>query len=308
VVGPVHPAWVRPSDRGGIGWLDGFDEWLCRCGLISNGPPGEDQWTDERGQSRRETLTLHGPIANTPAHRLELTIDPQPPHALSLTGVVDEGGFFRQRLRLTVTYRTEPGSSRLSIHDTVENLGGSPAQMQMLYHCNFGPPLLGPGSRFAVAAREVAPLTARAAEGIDQYDTYLPPTAGYAEQNYAFLPATLPDGQAAALLHPAAADRGVLIRWHPDELPCFTVWKNTMSEAEGYVTGLEPATNFPNFRAFERERGRVRLLQPGERWQARWSIELLDTAATVAAHRSMIEEVLRSATIHRSPQGLFSKG
>ena len=46
--GPVHPKLVNLNDRGGLGWLGGFDEWLCRCGLASNpwlvGPPkGCDQ-------------------------------------------------------------------------------------------------------------------------------------------------------------------------------------------------------------------------------------------------------------------------
>ena len=41
------------------------------------------------------------------------------------------------------------------------------------------------------------------------------------------------------------------------ELPCFTVWKNTGAMEDGYVTGLEPATNYPNFKGFERQQGRV---------------------------------------------------
>ncbi len=28
--GPVHPKFVEAADKGGIGWLQGFDEWLCR--------------------------------------------------------------------------------------------------------------------------------------------------------------------------------------------------------------------------------------------------------------------------------------
>ena len=35
--GPVHPRCVPLSDPGGLGWLDGFDELLVRCGLESNG-------------------------------------------------------------------------------------------------------------------------------------------------------------------------------------------------------------------------------------------------------------------------------
>ena len=39
VRGPVHPKYVPIADPSGLGWLDGFDELLCRCGLSSNGAP-----------------------------------------------------------------------------------------------------------------------------------------------------------------------------------------------------------------------------------------------------------------------------
>ena len=52
------------------------------------------------------------------------------------------------------------------------------------------------------------------------------------------------------------------------ELPYVTLWKNTASEGEGYVTGLEPGTNFPNNRRIERKLGRVPKLAPGESWSA----------------------------------------
>ena len=42
-----------------------------------------------------------------------------------------------------------------------------------------------------------------------------------------------------------------------------TLWKNTNAEAEGYVTGLEPGTNFPSNRRIEREHGRVPKLAAG---------------------------------------------
>src|SRR5262249_10296057 len=54
VEGPVHPKFVPVNDRGGIGWLTGFDEWLCRCGLASNGPPGEDVHVDRHGVTRKD--------------------------------------------------------------------------------------------------------------------------------------------------------------------------------------------------------------------------------------------------------------
>jgi hypothetical protein len=69
--GPVHPKFVSLPDRGGIGWLAGFDEWLCRCGLSSNGPPGLDGGT---------SLPLHGRIANLPAHHVEVAVNLEPPY------------------------------------------------------------------------------------------------------------------------------------------------------------------------------------------------------------------------------------
>ena len=70
----------------------------------------------------------------------------------------------------------------------------------------------------------------------------------------------------------------------------------------------EPATNFPNFKTFERKQGRVRSLPPGGRWQCRWSLEVAEGAAAVAA---LMAEVARlqataKAVIHRTPQPRFS--
>ncbi len=308
VHGPVHPGFVRPNERGGLGWLTGFDEWLCRCGLHSNGPPGEDVCTDKHGRTTRTQLTLHGRIANLPAHLVEVRVNLDPPYELSVLGQVEETGLFWPNLRLTTTYTTVPGSNRLTVHDVVENRSAQPAEMQLLYHCNVGPPFLEAGSRVVMPIREMAPLTARAAEGIDTYDTYRGPTVGYAEQVYAYDPLADGAGRTLALLYNAAADRGLAIRFNCYELPCFTVWKNTAAGEDGYVTGLEPATNYPNFKTFERQQGRVRVLPPGGRWESHWSLEVHDTAAAVTEVLAEIAKLQAHApaTIHRTPQPRFS--
>ncbi len=298
-LGPVHPRFVDQEERGGLGWLRGFDEWLCRCGLASNGPPGED---------RGSRLTLHGRVANTPAFYVEARVNLDPPYELSVLGQVEEAGLFFGNLRLTTLYTTVPGSNRLVIHDVVENHAAQPAEVQLLYHCNMGPPFLEPGSRVIAPVREMAPLTPRAAEGIDTYDTYAGPVAGFAEQVYCYDLLADPAGKTMALLYNAAADRGLVLRWHRPELPCFTVWKNTAALEDGYVTGLEPATNFPNFKRFERQQGRVRTLSAGGRWEATWSVEVHDTAAGVTGVLKEIASLQAhgKATIHRTPKAGFA--
>jgi len=293
VLGPVHPKFVNSADRDGLGWLQGFDEWLCRCGLNSVGPPGQD------GPMK---LPLHGRIANQPADRVEVEIGDDP-RRLTVRGVVEEGGLFYPRLRLTTAYATDFVSTVLHISDHVTNVGGIPAELQMLYHVNFGAPLLGQGSRVMFPLRELWPMTAHAANNLANFSTYDAPQAGFVEQVYCALPLADDRGQTLAVLHDADRQLAATVRFAIRELPCFTIWKNTSAIADGFVTGLEPATCFPRFRAREREAGRVRVLAPGESWSATWSLQFADTAAGVAAMIHEVEQIQVAAppSLHAEP-------
>jgi len=258
---PVHPAFVNQMERGGLGWLAGFNELICRCGLSFMGPPGRD--ADFEGHPILGELTLHGKIANLPAHRVEVSVESDQPGRIAVTGVIDECSMFGPCLRLTSTIETTVGSNSFTIRDEVTNLSAKHADFEMLYHTNIGRPFLEAGSRFLAAVREVSPRDARAAEGVDAYDNYTAPDASYAEQAYFFR--LIGDAQQRGLvvLRNAAGDLALSLRVSLAELPCFTLWKNTAAEADGYVTGLEPGTNFPNLRSFERAHGRVHSLAPG---------------------------------------------
>jgi hypothetical protein len=310
VLGPVHPRHVQLNDRGGLGWLAGFDEWMCRCGLAWNGPPGEDVRTDKNGQVRRDNLTLHGRIANQPAYHVEVRVNLDPPHELTVIGQVEESSLFAPHLYLTCTMTTVPGSNRIVLNDLVENRGACPAELEILYHCNIGPPFLEGGSRVVMPIHEMAPLNAHAAEGIDTFDTYSAPVAGFAEQVFCYNMLGDDSGHTLAMLYNRSADRGLVLRLNRKELPAFSVWRNTAAMEDGYVTGLEPGTNYPNLRKFERQQGRVPILPPGGHWESHWSLEVHDTAAGVAA---VLAEVARlqahgKALIHRTPQPRFSPG
>ena len=308
VHGPVNPRHVNSAERGGIGWLTGFDEWLCRCGLASNGPPGEDAYTDRHGKERRDLLPLHGRIANQPAYYVEVRVGIDPPYELSVTGQVEEGGLFHPHLVLTTTYTTVPGSNRLVIHDKVENRGAESTEMQLLYHCNVGQPLLGAGSRLVAPVREVSPISQRAADGIATLDTFAGPVPGFAEQVYCYDLLADAGGRTLAMLYNHSADRAIVLRFNRQELPCFTVWKNTAALEDGYVAGIEPATNFPNFKSFERQQGRVASLPAAGHWESTWSIEIHDTAAGVSGILSEVVSVQSQAkaTVHRQPHPKYS--
>jgi hypothetical protein len=281
---PVHPAFVPLMEPAGLGWLDGFNELFCRCGLESNGPPE----FDEAGRLLRP---LHGRVSNTPASFVELIVDEQT-RQLQLRGVVEESRFHFQSLRLTSTISTTLGSNQFTWTDEVENIGGRDAQLQMLYHFNLGQPLLQAGAKITAPLNRVAPHTDVAAkEGIETWNIMPPPRPGSSEQAYFADLAADSKGDTCVLVSGLANGDAVSLRFNNRMLPCFTVWRNSPAEADGYVLGIEPGTNYPNPRTFEREHGRVVDLKPGQRWKAAVTATWFSDAASIAAEARTIETI-----------------
>jgi hypothetical protein len=298
--GPVHPAFVNLEARNGLGWLEGFSELVCRCGLASNGPPGIDP--DARSPIE-SALTLHGRIANLPATLVCAEIN-DVQQRVSLTGTVDEKTLFGPQLQLRSTVSSRFHSFAITIDDVVQNVASTPTDLQLLYHINVGTFALEDGAKLVMAADAIAPRDPRAAEGIDTFETCLGPTPGYSEQAYYFQPRGDRNGDATALLKNAAGDMAFAVSFNVRQLPKFVFWKCTQPRDDGYVVGLEPATNFPNFKAYERDQGRVISLGPGEKYATRVTLAVLKSAAEVAAVEAEITAIQgdRPPIIHRTPQ------
>jgi hypothetical protein len=171
--------------------------------------------------------------------------------------------FHGPKLELQTDISTEPGSAALRIADVVTNRGATEQEFQLLYHANFGRPLLEAGSVFVAPAERVTPFNDRAAEGLKTYTDYAGPTAGFAEQVYCIRPFAADDGKTLIMLRNKSADRAASIGYSVKELPYLTLWKNTDAEPDGYVTGLEPGTGYPYNRRIERTFGRVPKLAGG---------------------------------------------
>ena len=300
---PVNPAFVNQAERGGLGWLSGFNELMCRCGLDSNGAPGLDVVPNNQGQPTKTQLTLHGKIANTPAHYVDVRITPGEAGRISVTGIVDETMLFGPCLRLKSTVETTSNSNTLTLIDEITNLKGVPAELELVYHTNVGAPFLEQDARVVAPVLEVAPRDAEAVKGMDKYGTFAGPTPGYVEQCYWYDLAADSRGQTAVMLRNAHGDKGFSLHYAKQQLPCFTLWKNTQAEADGYVTGLEPGTNYPNLKTFERQKGRVIVLQPGQTYRTQLDIQIHSTAEGVARVEEHINALQKAhqPLIHQRP-------
>ncbi|MGC2165567.1 MAG: aldose 1-epimerase family protein [Gallionella sp.] len=296
VRGPVHPKYVPIHDESGLGWLGGFDELLCRCGLESNGAPE----FDSNGKLK---YPLHGKIANLPAYKVAAGVD-SGNEGIRLDGCIEESRFKFQKLQLHAAVSTRLASSEIVIHDKVANTSDSRCEFQLLYHINFGKPFLDAGSEVFVPLKTLVPRTHNAAEAIDHWSKIAAPEAGFVEQVYFMELLGDEAGRTQILLANSTRTLGVSLHFNLSQLPCFTLWKNTASVRDGYVVGLEPGINFPNPRSYEQVHGRVATLLPGEarEFDLRLEFHVDSASVTKAQHRIAEYQAALLPTIHRTMQ------
>ena len=300
VKGPVHPKFVPTDEASGIGWLSGFDELLCRCGLEYNGAP---EWSADG----KLLYPLHGRIANLPAHFLEVAIDSEAGE-LSLTGVVDEARLFGSKLRLKSTVRTKFGEPKLTVIDEIENAWETPADLELLYHINVGPPLARHGSRFAAPIATMAPRNDYSARDLETWQSYPPPEPGGTETVLYCELAADAAGRTGVLLTEPDGQRGLSLSFDRRQFPYFCLWKNPQAYRDGYCTGLEPCINFPNPKSFEQAHGRVAKLAPGDTRRFEIELEVLDDRSGIEKSLQRIAQWQGSTTakVFKAPRPEWS--
>ncbi len=303
VPGPVHPRYVPVRDPSGFGFLDGFDELLTRCGLTSSGAPE----FDDVGRLR---YPLHGRIANLPPQSLEIALN-QAAGTLDVRASIREARFHFGTLELYTVYRVQRGHATIHLQDTIVNCGDQKANCQLLYHINFGPPLLEEGARFLAPVHEIAPRDVHAANGVEQWSEFRGPTPGFAEECMFMDLYADKHHLTEALLCNAQQNLAAFVRYNVKQLPYFTLWKDTGGLQDGYVAGMEPGTNFPNIRSFEEKRGRVLELAPGEEYPIQLELGFCVDSASVAKRITEIErlQVEPAKVVHwmsekYSPEGI----
>lgn len=278
----VNPAFIELNGRGGLGWLEGFNELVTRCGY---------EWVGHPGLDNGELLTLHGRAANIPASKVTLHIDEQPPYAISLRGELKEQAFKKVDFSVATELVTEPGNSGFALNDTLTNNGDYPKEYQALYHSNFSTPFLEEGAKFAAPVRQVSPFNDKAKADLATWQTYHGPTRDYDETVYNVVPYADANGETLTALHNKAGNLGVAVSFNTRQLPVFSLWKNTDTRGQGYVTGLEPGTSFSYNRRYQRPLNLVPTIGAKEQRQFQIRYHLLADKAAVDKTLAAIERI-----------------
>lgn len=282
-------AWISHSgvtaaerfSNQGADWLKTFGGGLLTtCGLTHVGGPENDAF-GERG--------LHDQASNLPAE-IESIIQPDPVSGkmeMGITGKITQPRVFGPSLELKRTISATLGEASIRIHDEVTNRGNTPAPHMVLYHCNFGWPLVDENATlhwkgdWQSGDSEMSKKIFR--EGND-FRSCPPPMEEHSGggEAVAFINAIADDtGKCTCGIYNEQIGMALTLKFPKKQLPWLINWQH-WGKGE-YVTALEPATNPPIGQAKAREKNELIFLQPGETRTYDIEIEILDQQDKIKA-------------------------
>jgi len=194
------------------------------------------------------------------------------PESIVIAGRVGQSALFGENLTLVRRIEIPLGGRELRLTDQVTNEAVDPEGHMMLWHCNFGWPLLDEGCHVEGPGGRPAARDAAAEQGLETWNAVHGPRETCGEQVFVH---SAPAEAVARLVNPA---RGIAVRldWDGTAMPAMFQWK--MLRRRHYVMGLEPAnTHAIMGRARARAEGALPVLAPGETvtYRLRLSVEVL---------------------------------
>ena len=219
---------------------------LFTCGLLSAGPENTD--TKDGGFQ-----PLHGRIHGQSARGVFGYVDGENIVVGGELTETEQGGCnFSLRRKYTIPV----WGSELTIEDEITNLRPEPIEYMMLYHMNFGWPMLSEKAVLELPAkRKVTPRTPYAEQGLSKQCEFCEPIDGEEEQVFF----NEMESEPYARLKNPELGLCAEVSWSLDTLPILAQWKNMKSG--DYVLGLEPSNCYIMGRERERREGSLATLE-----------------------------------------------
>ena len=262
----------QPFSNTGLDWLKTFGGGLLTtCGLSHVGGPETDEY-GSRG--------LHDQISNLPSE-VESIIQPDVRTGkldMSITGTMKQSQALGPNLELRRTISATLGEAKIFIKDEVTNRGNTQAPHMLLYHLNFGWPLVDEGTDIIWNGKWKTPPanSNKIFNDTNNYKKCPAPLAGHngTGEEVAMIDIDVDEaGWSSCGLSNASIGLAVSIRFKKQQLPWLMNWQH-WGKGE-YVTGLEPSTNALIGQAKARELNQLVFLEPGE--TRKYDLEIIVT-------------------------------
>ena len=237
---------------------------LYTCGLNNIGQPSEKDGN---------TLPPHGTIGMTPAENVFAEVD-WAAGEVAIRGTMRAAELFGGNLTLCRTISLNIFENEIKIHDTLANEGFTDEDILLLYHFNFGYPMLSEELTLHIDGQSVEPRDSVAEAGKDRWNAFEAPTPGRPEEVFYHDPKAGRGGMVYVKLENSKLRIGAKLSFNKNELPRLIEWKSMMSG--DYALGIEPATARVEGYATEKQAGRVITIKPGEKREFDLSLSFFD--------------------------------
>jgi hypothetical protein len=273
----------------GLGWLRGFYAGLLTtCGITNAGAPSTDEGVP---------YGIHGRVSNAGAEEVGIVQEwDGSDYVIKMRGVVREAQAMGENMALVRRLETKLGRRGFTLRDTVENRGFLEQPLMMLYHCNFGFPLLGPEAKVVGPIKRTTPRDDEAAAGggVEECLQFPEPVTGYKEKVFFHDLAADSEGRTFIALvngNLGGGCLGLVMRFNIEALPRLTQWK---MPAQGfYVVGLEPGTITPLGRGPLRESAELPFLASQDKYDITIDYDVLDTPGEIEALEKEASSLVR---------------
>lgn len=238
-----NPAAISPYETEFVKTFPGG--LLYTCGLRSTGGAHRDG---------DEWHPLHGRYHSLMAENVYTDVED---NTIVIKGTLRETALFGHNLVLRRTIRVPIFGAEITVSDELTNMAHSDEEYALLYHCNFGYPLISEKARLELPEnRKTTPRTPFAATGLGRETTFDAPTPG--EEERVFFHENM--DHRASLVNESEHIR-MNLSWG-ESLPILAHWRSMASG--DYVCGLEPTNCYIMGRKAERENGTLPVLKPFE--------------------------------------------
>lgn len=233
-----------------------FAGLLTTCGLSNTGADCVDQGRE---------YGLHGRISTTPAEKVN--IDEHwdgDNYLICVSAKMREAVFYGENLLLEREIHTKLGESKLRVVDRITNNGYEDVPLFLLYHTNYGFPLLDENAELILNAEHTDCFDEAAEIGFPEHKRFQHPTHQYFRQVFLHKLKSDIDGNTMVMLanQKSSDPIGVCLKFNTAVLPEFFEFK--MLGQTDYQLGLEPSNCRPMGRATERARNGIRVIKPQE--------------------------------------------
>jgi hypothetical protein len=253
---------------------------LYTCGITHMGTPGE-----ENGR----LLGLHGPLTALAAEGVSARVEYGEIPVAVMRGTMRQTEVYREHIVAEREIRVAYGENKVFVRDRFANRGYTAQPFMLLYHFNFGYPLLCEDTRIVLPEKTAKARNETAKKGFSRRFLMEKPEDGREEECYFFELHAKKDGSTKALVLNDRLGLGLAMTYRADQLPCLTEWKSMA--AGDYALGLNPGTNPPLGRAHARRHGNLMHIEPGEVKSFDLSLEIIEGKQNLTDIQKTIKEI-----------------